>query len=162
MKHLLTLLLLGCSGPAFHEFNEERNNSPVISGSSGESQSEGGGASQSEGGQAQQLGEAGGPLGGSSSGENGAGASGGATMAGGPTMGEGGHGGAIGESGPAECLANWQALECARVCTDSASDCQSVLNCFVQNNSDSLDNCHGFTSVGISLAQSAERNCCNG
>lgn len=79
-------------------------------------------------------------------------------------MGPGGAGQEAGEGGVglpslAECLDFFQSLDCARVCTNSASDCQSVLTCAIRANS--FDNCTQFTSVGISLAISAKRNCCN-
>lgn len=163
-KLLLLLLTLGCSGPAFTEesFNEEGGDSPVASGGAGQSPSSGGiGGSQSGG--LQGLGAGGSSSGGLESSQAGTSSGGAATMAGRPTMGEGaGTGGAEQvDTGPRVCLANWQNLDCARVCTNSASDCQAVLNCFVQNNSNSIDNCPQFTNLGLSLAQSAESACCS-
>ena len=91
-------------------------------------------------------------------GGSGTGDGGNAAMAGGPATGQGGAG--PGNSGPGNCIIVGQDLDCARVCTNSQTDCQAVINCFVQHNSSDIANCMQFTSQGISLAQSAEMACC--
>jgi F5/8 type C domain len=88
----------------------------------------------------------------------GTGDGGNAAMGGGPTTAQGGAG--PGNSGPGNCIIVGQDLDCARVCTNSQTDCQAVINCFVQHNSSDIANCMQFTSQGISLAQSAEMACC--
>lgn len=155
-KILLAFVLLGCSGEPFKESESkvEQGNYQAASGGGGsEDQTSGGEASQPQpsagsGGQSSIA------VGGRASA---AGSGGAAAMAGGPAMGEGGAGGV--PEGPRSCLANWQALDCARVCTNSQSDCQAVINCWVSK--DSLDGCDQFTSIGISYAQSAYQGCCN-
>lgn len=156
---LITILLLGCSGPAFTETNEEVINPTDTSGGSGESPISRAGGSQGGSGGAGVAGtdsvagnEAGGPP---TSGNSGA-----STMAGGPSMGEGGNGESGADSGPAQCLANHQTLECARVC-NSSPYCQGVLDCFVSTNSDLTSDCPGFSDTGYSLAAQAVRNCCH-
>lgn len=164
MRSLITILALGCSGPTFEvgEFDNVAGNSAAIAGEASEAGAGARAGSFSGGSESVAAGGRDSSVGGSAAGSSDGGAT---AMAGGPAMGEGGSGeggnntGAA--KGPSECLAGFQSLECAKVCTNSASDCQSVLNCFIQNNSNSLDNCSQFTNVGISLAQSAERTCCN-
>lgn len=165
---LASLLLLACGGPSFTSNtgleNEKGINAPATGGHSGTLASAGtasvsGSAGSSAGGMGTQSGQGG--MANSSSGAN---AGGDSSMAGGPAMGQGGNSGEPamqnvgGGSILSQCLGFWQNLDCARVCTNSQSDCQSVINCYVTTGS--IDNCTAFTSIGISLAQSAERACC--
>lgn len=163
---LITILLLGCSGPAFTESNEEGSNQTDTAGGAGESPISGAGGSQGGSGG---LGVAGtdSAAGNTSGGPSKAGSGGTSAMAGGPPMGEGGNSGEGGHlesagtySGPAQCLANHQTLECARVC-DSSPYCQGILDCFVKTDSDLTSDCPGFSDTGYSLAAQAVRNCCH-
>jgi hypothetical protein len=161
----LSILLLGlfnCGSP----FTAEDYGPPSLSGNSGETR----GGSAGMGGIRQQEQS----LSGSSSTLSAGTSSGGnSAMAGRPAMGSGGAGGALtnpietagglGGSGqptyPLSCLRNFQTLDCARVCTDSASPgCVAVLSCLEQK---AVDHCTDFTSIAISLANSAKRNCCH-
>ena len=157
---LISILLLGCSGPAFTETNEERINPTDTAGGSGESPiSRGGGLQGGSGGAGVAGAES---VAGNETGSPPTSGSSGATaVAGGPPMGEGGSGGVSSESRePAECLANHQTLECARVC-NSSPYCQGILDCFVSTNSDLTSDCPGFSDTGYSLAAQAVRNCCH-
>ena len=160
MKTLLLILtLLGCSGPAFTESNEEVINSPNTSEGIGESPISRAGSPQGGSGGAGVAGAdsvAGNETGGALT----SGSSGASAMAGGPAMGEGGASGASSGMGPRECLANHQTLECARVC-DSSPYCQGILDCFVRTNSDLTSDCPGFSDTGYSLAAQAVRSCCH-
>lgn len=164
MRNLvLASLLFACGGQPFTErpINETRINQASIGGHSGEVASAGAKSAQgvsgnpnseaagNSGGSGAQQGGMGGVLSGASPGGD-------SPMAGGPAMAGGGTGG----NGPvlSVCLAFFQNLDCARVCTNSQSDCQAVLSCMVS--SGSIDNCTAYTTIGISLAQSAERDCC--
>lgn len=178
MKRLISILLLSCSGSAFiaeESTIEQGNNQTTPSGGAGESQNSGGvcsqGAAANVGGSG--LGRSGSDAGGPSDGSLEAGNGGATAMAGGPPMGEGGEAGYSGSSGqpwsnsPTVCLANFQNLACAKVCTNAQAcdengncqDCQAVLSCYVSH--DSLDNCTAFTIMGVSLAEQARRNCCH-
>jgi F5/8 type C domain len=77
---------------------------------------------------------------------------------GGTAAAQGGSGGG-GAAEISQCLANHLALECAQVC-DRQPACQGILNCFVQNNSDSTSACPGFDDTGYAYAQSAVTACC--
>ena len=71
--------------------------------------------------------------------------------------------GAAGEPSTPEpissCLTGFQSLACAKQCTDQPqTGCESVLSCFIQTNS--LDKCQAFSTIAITLATAAERNCC--
>lgn len=156
-KLLLGVIAIACGGAPFEGGSSvEGNSSPSLGGGSR--------ARPTSGGTSHTSPE---PLGAGVSGGGQAGASQGGSnsMAGGPTMGEGGESGATSGgtnpgNSPKDCLSNWQSLDCARICTNSQSDCQAVINCWVSQNS--LDNCTQFTTVGISYAQDAERMCCHG
>jgi len=165
-KLLLGVIAIACGGAPFEGGSSvEGNSTPTLSGGAGARATSGGAphtpteppsAGVSGGGQA----------GASQGGSN--------TVVGGPTMGEGGENGGVSSGGGGgqvvggtsdgpsvrDCLRNWQALDCARICTNSQSDCQAVINCWVSQNS--LDNCTQFTTVGISYAHDAERMCCHG
>lgn len=159
MKRLISILLLGCSGPAFitEESTIEQGNNQTAPSGGADSTAAGGRGGQAGRGTA-----------GESSADNPQAGNGGATaMAGRPAMGEGGASGDISAMGPRECLSDFQNLTCAKVCTNAQAcdengncqDCQAVLSCYVSH--DSLDNCTVFTSMGISLAEQARRNCCH-
>lgn len=56
-----------------------------------------------------------------------------------------------------DCLRNFQSKPCARICTDSQSDCQAVLACQLQN---PVDKCQQYTNLGLILASEATQECC--
>ena len=157
---LISILLLGCSGPAFTEEYEERNYPTDTSGGAGEGPIDRAGAAQGSAGEPELAGAIS-AAGNTSGSPSTAGSGGASTMAGGPAMGEGGSGGAAElHNSPSVCLANHQTLECARVC-NSSPYCQGILDCFVSTNSDLTSDCPGFSDTGYTLAAQAVRNCCN-
>ena len=143
----LILTLLTACGPNFEAIDETSNDPTPTSGNSGAlasagtaglpDVSTGGSPGASAGGAGLDANVAGANVGG-----NGA-------MAGGPAM------------GPGVCLANYQQLYCASVCSDSEqTGCGEVIRCFIAHDSNSIDNCPGFDQTAYTLASQAERNCC--
>ena len=145
------LLLLTACGPTFtaSETNEKGINPPATSGNSGTLASAGtGGLPVSEGGAQNVAGMAG-----LDNGSSGANSGGNPSLAGGPAMGQGG-------ASPAQCLADWRACDSSACSNSEQTGCGEVIRCFVSHDSNSIDNCPGYTQTAYQLASEAERNCC--
>lgn len=83
-----------------------------------------------------------------------------AGMAGNSSQGGNASGG-TGLNGPNSCLVDYQTAPCAQSCAIAEqTGCGNVIRCFVQHNSDSLDNCPGYSDTAYQLALMAEKECC--
>lgn len=168
LKYIAFLGLGACSGAPFEAVPgiapNQAGTAPVavggIEGVSPIPQSGNGGTGSRSGASSTSNGGNGGNQGGNSS-------AGSPPMAGaaGDNGGTGGNGSG-GGVGSFSCLAEYQNLDCARICTQSGTDCGLVIGCYIKTNqinrgpANPLDPCSNFTQDGIAIAQRAWLACC--